>query len=310
MASPLSLASTTTVTDPVSRCTFTIAQFTDYGFPGFFLDASPATPVKNFAQCALLFSNTQDQANGFIFNSAATPSTCQKLSFTSIPGNSLYINTPTAGLFENLGPFGGKAFTNPAVALQSLQTSSEGACVAACKTVAKCVVAVFSAATKRCDLATMQHTEIGRITGFYTRTTKCDAAVGKVEPTSVAAAGVPPILRESRPDEPMEVMSTLQNASSSIGSGGMQPAMNMNVNEASALDESKLALDKKFPVQAVVVGALTGAVVIFFVAGAVLFYRRQRMMMMVTMSGVDVVQGRKRRDSGDGNLFMQLSSRA
>ncbi|KAJ3409262.1 hypothetical protein HDU80_002129 [Chytriomyces hyalinus] len=309
MASPLSLASTATVTDPVSRCTFTIAQFTDYGFPGFFLDASPATPVKNFAQCALLFSNTQDQANGFIFNSAATPSTCQKLSFTSISGNSLYMNTATAGLFENLGPFGGKAFTNPSIALQSLQTPSEGACVAACKTVAKCVVAVFSAVTKRCDLATMQHTEIGRITGFYTRTTKCDAVVVKVEPTSVAAAGaagVPPILRESRPDEPMEVMSALRNASSSSGSGGgMQPAMNMNANEASAFDESKLALDKKFPVQAVVIGALTGAVVIFFVAGAVLFYRRQRMMRIK----VDV-QGRKRRDSGDGNLFMQMSSRA
>ncbi|KAJ3242755.1 hypothetical protein HDU78_001194 [Chytriomyces hyalinus] len=301
MASPLSLASTTTVTDPVSRCTFTIAQFTDYGFPGFFLDGSPS-PVKNFAQCALLFSNTQDQANGFVFNSAATPSTCQKLSFTSIPGNSLFINTPTAG-FENLGPFGGKGFTNSVVALQSLQTPSENGCVAACKAITKCVVAVFSGATKRCDLATMQHTEIGRITGFYTRT-KCDAVVvAKVESTS--GGGGVPISRESRPNnEPTtEAMPSSRNASSS--GSGMQPAMNMNVNGASALDESKLALDKKFPVQAVVIGALTGVVVIFFVAGAVLFYRRQRMMRIK----VDV-QGRKRRDSGDGNLFMQMSSRA
>ncbi|KAI8832773.1 hypothetical protein BJ741DRAFT_613676 [Chytriomyces cf. hyalinus JEL632] len=281
--------------------TFTIAQFTDYGFPGFFLDGPPS-PVKNFAQCALLFSNTQDQANGFIFNSAATPSTCQKLSFTSIPGNSLYINTPTTG-FENLGPFGGKGFTNSMVALQSLQTPSDNSCVAACKAISKCVVAVFSGATKRCDLATMQHTEIGLITGFYTRT-KCDAVVAKakVEPTS---GGAVPISRESRPNEPTtEAMPSLRPASSSTS--GMQPAMNMTVNGASALDESKLALDKKFPVKAVVIGALTGVVVIFFVAGAVLFYRRQRMMMRVKVD----VQGRKRRDSGDGNLFMQMSSRA
>ncbi|KAJ3236076.1 hypothetical protein HDU81_011193 [Chytriomyces hyalinus] len=292
MASPLSLASTTSVTDPVSRCTFTIAQFTDYGFPGFFIDG-PATPVKNFAQCALMFSEPQNQANGFVFNSAATPSTCQKLSFSSIPGNALYINTPMGG-FENLGPFGGNGFG--AFAVQSLQMASESGCVAACKGIGKCVVAVYSGSLKRCDLATMQHTEVGLITGFYTRT-RCDAVVkAKVEVTT----GVP-ILRESRPNESSDAMSR--------NSSGMQNAMNMNMNvngAASALDESKLALERKFPVQAVVIGALTGAVVIFFVAGSVLYYRRQRMRMRVK----DEVQGRKRRDSGDGNLFMQMSSRA
>ncbi|KAI8615456.1 hypothetical protein BC830DRAFT_1081265 [Chytriomyces sp. MP71] len=141
MSGPISLVSSTSVTTNSPPCTLNVTQYTDYGFPDD-INTGKNIPANTFSECALAFANPNSQTNGFIFNSTTTPSTCQAIEFQSIPGNSLFLYTPSG--FVNLGAFGDDVFSTDGYLLQTVTVATANDCVSGCKTTNACVVAVFS----------------------------------------------------------------------------------------------------------------------------------------------------------------------
>ncbi|KAI8619097.1 hypothetical protein BC830DRAFT_1165624 [Chytriomyces sp. MP71] len=289
MAGPISLVSSTSVTSKNPPCILNVTQYTDYGFPDD-INTGKTIPTNTFSECAIAFGNPNSQGNGFIFNSTTTPSTCQAIEFQSIPGNSLFLYTPSG--FVNLGAFGDDVFSTDGYLLQTVTVATANDCVSGCKTTNACVVAVFSNGGG-CVLSTMKHTTIGRISNFYTGK-QCDSVSA---PSSTSTFSSPSDTFSMPFDSPTTSTSPIQTTDGDGTTGAAK-----NANNAGSLPGTA-----KFSTQVIVIGIIIGSVLIVFIATTVVLFRRKYQRAKRRNSSPELLQ---RRETANSNVFIEMSSRA